>query len=125
MSELPLILVIEDEYLLQADVEMVLTDAGFATDILSSGEEALTLLMSGTKNPSALVTDVKLAGRLTGWEVARRIREKDPSFPIRPRWGHVAEWLLRRPSKQTGFPRPVGDIRCGQEEAAPASGLPA
>ena len=44
MSELPLILVIEDEYLLQADIEKVLTDAGFGTEIVSSGEEALTLL---------------------------------------------------------------------------------
>lgn len=82
MSELPLILVIEDKYFLQADLEKVLTDAGFATDIVSSGEEALTLLMDGTKRPSALVTGVKLAGRLTGWEVARRMREKEPSFPI-------------------------------------------
>lgn len=82
MSELPLILVIEDEYLLQADLEKVLTDAGFATDIVSSGEEALTLLMDGSKRPNALVTDVQLAGRLTGWEVAKRIREKDPTFPV-------------------------------------------
>jgi CheY-like chemotaxis protein len=78
VSELPLILVIEDEYFLQADIEKVLTDGGFATNIVSSGEEALTLVMGGTRRPSALVTDVKLAGRLTGWEVAKRIREKNP-----------------------------------------------
>ena len=82
MSELPLVLVIEDEYLLQADIENVLTDAGFATDIVSSGEEALTLLLDGNKRPSALVTDIQLAGRLTGWDVAKGIREKDPTFPV-------------------------------------------
>ena len=82
MQERPAILVIEDEYLLQADIEQVLTDAGFATDIVSSGEEALTLVMGGVKHPKALVADVRLAGRLTGWDVARRIREKDPSFPV-------------------------------------------
>jgi CheY-like chemotaxis protein len=38
--------------------------------------------MDGTKRPCALVSDVKLAGRLTGWEVARRIRGKESSFPI-------------------------------------------
>jgi CheY-like chemotaxis protein len=53
-----------------------------ATDIVSSGEEALTLLMGGLKRPNALVTDVRLKGRLSGWEVARRIREKDASFPV-------------------------------------------
>ena len=92
MSELPLILVIEDEYFLQTDLEQVLTDAGFATDIVSSGEEALTLLMDGTKRPSALVTDVILAGRLTGWEVAKRIREKDPSFPVIYVTAHDRDW---------------------------------
>ena len=50
---MPLILVIEDEYFLQADLEKVLTEAGFATDIVSSGEEALTLLMGGLKRPDA------------------------------------------------------------------------
>jgi len=82
MTDRPAILVIEDEYLLQADIEQALAEAGFITDIVSSGEEALTLVMGGVKHPKALVADVRLAGRLNGWEVARRIREKDPSFPI-------------------------------------------
>jgi hypothetical protein len=42
VSELPLI-VIEDEYVLQGVVEDALTEGGFDSDILSSGEEALTL----------------------------------------------------------------------------------
>ena len=82
MPELPLILIVEDEYLLQGVVEEALTDGGFATDILSSGEEALTLFKGGLKNYKALVTDVSLKGRMSGWEVARQIREIDPAFPI-------------------------------------------
>ena len=82
MAELPLILVIEDDYPLQGIVEEALRDGGFETDILSSAEEALTLFKSGSKNYRALVTDVNLKGRLSGWEVARQIREKDPAFPV-------------------------------------------
>ena len=82
MPELPLILIVEDEYLLQGVVEEALTDGGFATDILSSGEEAPTLFKGGLKNYKALVTDVSLKGRISGWEVARQIREIDPAFPI-------------------------------------------
>jgi DNA-binding response OmpR family regulator len=78
----PLILVIEDEYPVQDIVEDALTEGGFETDILSSAEEALTLFKSGSKNYKALVTDVSLKGRLSGWEVARQIREKDPAFPV-------------------------------------------
>jgi DNA-binding response OmpR family regulator len=82
MSELPLVLVVEDEYFLQADLEKVLTDAGFATEIVSSGEEALTLFIGGSITCQALLTDVHLRGRLNGWEVAKRIREKEPAFPV-------------------------------------------
>jgi DNA-binding response OmpR family regulator len=80
VSELPLILVLEDEYPLQGIVEEALTEGGFEADILS--EEALTLFKGGSKNYKALVTDVTLRGRLTGWDVARQIRERDPAFPV-------------------------------------------
>ena len=106
MSELPLVLVIEDEYFLQADLEKVLTDAGFVTDIVSSGEEALTLLMDGTKRPIALVTDVKLAGRLTGWEVAKRIREKVPSFPVVYVTAHDRDWPAYGVPNSIVIPKP-------------------
>jgi DNA-binding response OmpR family regulator len=83
MGELPVVvLVIEDEYPIQGIVEDALTEGGFATDILSSGEEALTLFRGRLKNYKALVTDVSLKGRLNGWEVAAQIRETDPAFPV-------------------------------------------
>ena len=82
MDDLPLILVIEDEYPVQGLVEEWLTDGGFPTDIVSSGEEALTLFKSGLKNYKALVTDVSLKGTLSGWDVARQIREINPAFPV-------------------------------------------
>ena len=82
MSELPLILVVEDEYALQGVVEDALIEGGFDTQILSSGEEALTLFKGKIKEYRALVTDVNLKGHLNGWEVARQIRETNPTFPI-------------------------------------------
>src|SRR5579872_4613541 len=106
VSELPSIIVIEDEYFLQADLEKVLTDAGFDTDIVSSGEEALTLLMSGTRHPKLLVTDVKLAGRLSGWEVAKRIREKDPSFPIIYVTAYSSDWAANGVPNSIIIPKP-------------------
>jgi DNA-binding response OmpR family regulator len=78
----PLILVVEDEYPLQAVVEEALLAAGFATDILSSAEEALTLFRSGMKEYRALVADVNLKGRLSGWDLARQVREREPTLPV-------------------------------------------
>ena len=78
----PLILVVEDEYPLQAVVEEALLEAGFATDILSSAEEALTLFRSGMKEYRALVADVNLKGTLSGWDLARQLRQREPTFPV-------------------------------------------
>jgi DNA-binding response OmpR family regulator len=51
------------------------------------------LFKGGSKNYKALVTDVSLKGRLSGWEVARQIREKDPAFPVVYLTGAAAdEW---------------------------------
>ena len=73
-----MILVIEDEYDVQGIVEDALIEGGFTADVLSSGEEALTLFRGRLKNYKALVTDVALKGRLNGWEVAAQIKETHP-----------------------------------------------
>lgn len=96
MSELPVVMVVEDEYDLQAIIEEALVEGGFETDILSSGEEALTLFRGRLKNYKALVTDVGLKGRLTGWEVAAQFRETDPGLPIVYISGaHADEWASK------------------------------
>lgn len=82
MAELPVILVIEDEVLLQGVVRDALKEAGFDLLMTSSAEEALTVLKSGTSKCSALVTDVNLGDGMNGWEVAREVRQIDPAFPV-------------------------------------------
>ena len=82
MSEPPSILIVEDEYPHQGVLESALADAGFASDILASGEEAMTVFVARGKRHKALVTDVCLGGKLTGWDLARRMREKDPALPV-------------------------------------------
>ena len=47
-----------------------------------SGEEAVTLLKGSKGNYRALVADIRLRGRMDGWEVAKHAREIDPEFPI-------------------------------------------
>jgi DNA-binding response OmpR family regulator len=82
VPDVPLILIVEDDYPLQGVVEDFLREGGFETHALSSGEEALTLFRGKVAEYSALVTDVSLKGRLSGWEVARQIREIAADFPV-------------------------------------------
>jgi DNA-binding response OmpR family regulator len=56
----------------------------------------LTLFSGGLRSYKALVTDVGLKGRLSGWEVAAKIRETDPGFPVIYMSGaHADEWASR------------------------------
>ncbi|MGY3495442.1 DNA-binding response OmpR family regulator [Bradyrhizobium sp. USDA 4502] len=82
LQDAPIILVIEDDRDLQMMVEDSLRDGGYEPAIAGSGEEALTLLKAFRTKYSALVTDIRLLGRLDGWRVARGAREIDPSFPV-------------------------------------------
>jgi len=82
LQDAPIILVIEDDRDLQSLVEDALRDGGYEPAIAGSGEEALTLLKAFRTKYSALVTDIRLLGRLDGWRVARGAREIDPSFPV-------------------------------------------
>jgi len=82
VEELPVILVVEDDHLIQTMVEESLADGGFEPAIAASGEEAVTLLKGGVTKYRALVTDINLVGRMDGWEVAKRAREIDPEFPV-------------------------------------------
>lgn len=82
MQQSSVVLVVEDELAIQGFVEDVLSEAGFDAVSLSSGEQALTLLIGERSKFGALVADVKLSGRLDGWAVARRAREIRPDLPV-------------------------------------------
>jgi DNA-binding response OmpR family regulator len=81
-EELPVVLVIEDEEPLQDILKDYLTEGGFGFTLSRSADEALTLLSSGVVRYKALITDIHLEGPADGWEVAKRARELDPSFPV-------------------------------------------
>jgi DNA-binding response OmpR family regulator len=82
LEDLPVILVIEDDQAVQGIIEDALTEGGFEPAVAASGEEAVTLLKGRTINYRALVTDIRLRGRIDGWEVARQAREIDSALPI-------------------------------------------
>jgi len=96
VEELPVIMVVEDDQLVQTMVEAALADGGFEPAIAASGEEAVTLLMGGLTKYRALVTDINLRDSMDGWEVAKRAREIDPEFPVVYMSGaHAEDWASK------------------------------
>lgn len=47
----------------------------------ASAEDALALLR-GQARIDLLVTDIRLSGTLTGWDLAAKAREADPAIPV-------------------------------------------
>lgn len=82
MSELPVILIVEDEEPLREIVRDALKDAGFDLVTTATAEEAVMLFKSGVVKYAALATDINLTGGMTGWDLARQVREIDSSFPV-------------------------------------------
>lgn len=112
MPDLSLVLIVEDEYLLLADLERTLNDRGFATECCSTGEEAIALFMEGNSIYNALLTDVRLGAGLDGWEVARRIRQKQPSLPVIYVTGSTAdEWASQGVHGSCLVPKPFTPAR--------------
>jgi DNA-binding NtrC family response regulator len=76
------ILVAEDDFQVQVMLEDALREGGFLAEILSSAEDAVILLNAEVASFRALVTDVNLRGTMSGWDLARIARERDPALPI-------------------------------------------
>jgi DNA-binding response OmpR family regulator len=75
----PIILMVESEPPL-SNVHDLSNGAGVNFKLTASGEEATALLSVGGYR--ALVTDVRLAGSIDGWALARQARTIDPAFPV-------------------------------------------
>lgn len=91
MNEPLKILIAEDDFLVREMLEDALSEGGFLPEILSSAEDAVTLLQGEVASFRALVTDVNLRGTMTGWDLARVARERDPAFPVVYITGTAAE----------------------------------
>lgn len=105
--QIPLILVVEDEELLQSFVADALHEGGFEAVIASSGEKAMTLLKANRGEYRALVTDINLEGKMDGWEVAQHAREIQPEFPIVYMSGAAAaDWTSKGVPNSVMLPKP-------------------
>ena len=74
------ILVVEDDPLIREFVVEALREEGYEVIHAASGEEALAWCRRGAAD--VLVTDIRLPGKIDGWQIAERCREHDPQLPV-------------------------------------------
>lgn len=102
----PRILVVEDEDFVRELLQDILQAEGFEAVLTANGQEALERFHAGEFD--GVFTDVGLPG-LSGWEVARAIREQDAVIPIAivTGWGEAVgsqeqraagvDWVVTKP----------------------------
>lgn len=71
----------EDEWLVRMELVTGFEDENCNVLEAGSAEDALTILR-GDMGVELLVTDIRLNGALTGWDVATGAREIDPAIPV-------------------------------------------
>jgi DNA-binding response OmpR family regulator len=81
-TAVPLILLVEDEFLIREMVAEALQAAGFATIVASDGGEAIALFEQHSAEIRGLVTDINLDDGLDGWDLARAARERASDLPV-------------------------------------------
>ena len=75
------VVVVEDDWLIREDMVTDLRQEGWAVLEAATGAGALQTLREAEK-VDLLITDIKLADALTGWDVAEAFRTSHPEVPV-------------------------------------------
>ena len=76
------VLVVEDETLILLDLESALEEAGFEVVAAASAEQAIVAFDDNPGKFRALLSDIRLGPGLSGWEVARHVRQTNSTIPV-------------------------------------------
>ena len=96
MADAAIVLVVDDEEMIRELVATGLEDGGFTVLGAETGAEAIKIIDEQAADLGALVTDVKLRGKLSGWDVANHARTLRPDLPIVYVSGaHLSEWPVK------------------------------
>ena len=76
------ILVVDDEDFLLEFVRLVLVRAGYSVLTAQDGEEAWKLILDSRHAIHLLLTDIVMPGSFDGFELAERVRKRQPDLPV-------------------------------------------
>lgn len=80
-TRMPVVLVVEDDWLLRQTMVDALVAAGWVTREAESAQTALQILNSGSAI-DLLITDLRLGSDTDGWGVAQAFRRRNSDLPV-------------------------------------------
>jgi CheY-like chemotaxis protein len=87
-SKRPVVLIVEDEFLLRMDAVDMITAAGFEVLEAGNADQAIEIL-EARRDISVIFTDIQLPGSMDGLKLARAVRGRWPPIKIVATSGHV------------------------------------
>jgi two-component system cell cycle sensor histidine kinase/response regulator CckA len=132
MTKTTTVLVVDDEESVRQFVERVIREAGYRTEVAADGAQALEIA-ARLGSLDLLVTDVMMP-QMTGDELARRLRQNEPTLKILYLTGYsdrlfkdkVTLWedeaFLDKPCTVKGLQEAVSLLLSGRVGTEPAAG---
>jgi CheY-like chemotaxis protein len=77
----PVVLVVEDDFLIRTDAAAILKVAGFGTVEASTADEAIAIL-EARRDIHVVFTDVQMPGSMDGLKLARFVKDRWPPIKI-------------------------------------------
>src|SRR4051794_11667364 len=104
-TERPLVLIVEDEFLIRTHAAEVISDAGFEVIEASNADEAIIILES-RRDIRVVFTDIRMPGSMDGLKLAHAVRDRWPPVHI---LATSAQYAFQEGDLPTGavfFPKP-------------------
>jgi two-component sensor histidine kinase/DNA-binding NarL/FixJ family response regulator len=106
-SEVPNVLVVEDEMVLRMRAVDIVEDAGFCPVEAVNADEAISILESRS-DISLLFTDIQMPGSMDGLKLAHAVHDRWPAIKIILVSGQVKPTDAEKPADSRFFGKPLG-----------------
>ena len=106
-TQVPNVLVVEDEMILRMRAVDIVEDAGFCPVEAVNADEAISILESRS-DIALLLTDIQMPGSIDGLKLAHAVHERWPSIKIILISGQVKPSEAERPANSRFFGKPLG-----------------
>ncbi|WP_291864329.1 HWE histidine kinase domain-containing protein [Bradyrhizobium sp.] len=133
-TEVPNVLIVEDEMMLRMRAVDIVEDAGFHSVQAVNADEAMSILESRS-DISLLFTDIQMPGSMDGLKLAHTVHNRWPGIKIILVSGQVKPSVAERPVDSRFFGKPLGDrqmitelqsmVGAGALKIVPGAAIPA
>jgi CheY-like chemotaxis protein len=106
----PVVLIVEDEFLLRMDAVDIIAAAGFEVVEAANADQAIEIL-EARSDITVIFTDIQMPGSMDGLKLARAVRGRWPPIKIVATSGHVHVSETDLPEGGRFLPKPYSPVQ--------------